>query len=144
MPENRFFKTRLCNSVTKGYKCLHGEKCRFAHSLDEMKPSTCLFGEQCKYFRDNQQKTCPYLHKGETMREFQQRKINNKTSNSVRENTNIGNTCTNATNISILPPQQPISSDDWVVVETPKRMALEIVQMTIDTGLNKIKLIITD
>jgi hypothetical protein len=41
--------TQMCSSVEARTLCPHGERCRFAHSLDQLKKSVCLFGEGC-YF----------------------------------------------------------------------------------------------
>ena len=54
-------KSRLCNSVTSGEPCRHGNRCRFAHSVDELVPSSCFFGNECKFLgcRDRQ---CTFIH----------------------------------------------------------------------------------
>jgi hypothetical protein len=46
----RLTKTRLCFSVKKGVKCPHGkDKCKFAHSKEELRVVSCLFGDRCSY-----------------------------------------------------------------------------------------------
>ncbi len=46
----RLTKTRLCLSVKKGVKCPHGkDKCKFAHSKEELRVVSCLFGDRCSY-----------------------------------------------------------------------------------------------
>ena len=40
--------TILCNSIKEQKKC-HHKKCRFAHSLDELRRATCRFGEGCQF-----------------------------------------------------------------------------------------------
>jgi hypothetical protein len=41
--------TQMCSSVEDRTLCPHGERCRFAHSLDKLKKSACYFGDGC-YF----------------------------------------------------------------------------------------------
>jgi hypothetical protein len=48
---NSFVKTRMCTTVDKNENCRHGENCRFAHSLDELKISNCLFEQRCRFVR---------------------------------------------------------------------------------------------
>jgi hypothetical protein len=74
--EKKLTKTRMCNSVGKG-KCQHGDKCRFAHSLDELKISTCFFGDKCRFVKvvegklfNKGQKRCDHKHPNESNDEF--------------------------------------------------------------------------
>jgi len=41
-------KTRMCNSLDKNVQCWHGEKCRFAHSLEELVIRDCRFKDGCQ------------------------------------------------------------------------------------------------
>jgi len=41
-------RTRMCNSVSKGEKCRHGAKCRFAHSMDQLQRRECAFALGCR------------------------------------------------------------------------------------------------
>lgn len=67
-------KTKLCNSVSEGKVCPYKEKCRFAHSVDELVIKECLFGERCIYvFKKNNvwnnkpgKKICFHRHTEET------------------------------------------------------------------------------
>ena len=58
-------RSRACKSVSSGEKCLKGDKCTFAHSVDELNPVACKFVMSCKFiFSDT--KTCFYIHPEET------------------------------------------------------------------------------
>ena len=77
--EKKMTKTRMCNSVGKG-KCRHGDKCRFAHSLDELKISTCFFGAKCRFVHtvegklvNKGGKKCDHKHPQESDDEFMAR-----------------------------------------------------------------------
>lgn len=67
-------KTKLCNSVSEGKTCPYKEKCRFAHTVDELVIKECLFGERCIYvFRKNSiwnnkagKKVCFHRHTNES------------------------------------------------------------------------------
>ena len=64
-------KSRMCSSVKTGNSCRYGEKCRFAHNLEELKPSTCFFGNDCRLLYDS--KSCLFLHPCETKNEYCER-----------------------------------------------------------------------
>jgi hypothetical protein len=74
-------RTRICNSVVENRKCPHGEKCRFAHSLEELNLVPCRFGDKCKLvcFEDsykNVSKTtrvCKFSHPEETKINYAER-----------------------------------------------------------------------
>ena len=74
-------KTKMCKSVITGTKCKHGEKCRFAHSIDELSISQCLFADNCryvqkknnKYFNIPQLRCCNHQHPGERDIDFYKR-----------------------------------------------------------------------
>lgn len=69
-------KTRMCRSTETGEECPHGDRCRFAHTLSELRISECFFGDRCKFVRchrshegvyfNNTGKFCNHLHPGET------------------------------------------------------------------------------
>jgi hypothetical protein len=42
-------RTRMCNSVGTGKPCLHGNKCRFAHTFEQLQKKNCAFGIGCRY-----------------------------------------------------------------------------------------------
>jgi hypothetical protein len=70
-----FVKTRICKSVSIGKVCTYGDKCKFAHSPDELRIQCCSFGDRCRfvkwsehqmcYINSEQEKKCKYIHSGE-------------------------------------------------------------------------------
>ena len=75
-------KSRMCKSVDANELCQHGDKCRFAHSLAELKISNCLFDQRCHFVRisngelvnvDSTKKICSHKHSHETFETFLQR-----------------------------------------------------------------------
>ena len=80
-PENfqkSLAKTRMCNSVGTNVPCRHGNRCRFAHTKDELVLSACAFGSSCRYVQRAQPgvfvnkigqhtgRICHFIHDGET------------------------------------------------------------------------------
>ena len=51
-PASENLKTRMCNSVEKNEICLHGERCRFAHSLEELVTRDCHFKDKCRFVKN--------------------------------------------------------------------------------------------
>ena len=73
-------KTRMCNSVEKNETCRHGERCRFAHSLEELVTRNCFFKDECRFVRfengklvNNGRDTCRNKHPHESKDEFMER-----------------------------------------------------------------------
>jgi hypothetical protein len=73
-------KTRMCNSVEKKETCRHGEKCRFAHSLEELVTRNCFFKGECRFVRfengklvNNGRDICRNKHPHESQDEFIER-----------------------------------------------------------------------
>ena len=73
-------KTRMCNSVDKNEQCVHGDSCRFAHNLTELKISTCIFEDRCRFVRmwngklyNNGDKICNHKHTQENTEDFMSR-----------------------------------------------------------------------
>ena len=70
-------KTRMCDSVSSGNPCRHGEMCRFAHSVDELVIPPCQHGDNClfvcnrngKYYNSNG-KFCKFQHPKETRENY--------------------------------------------------------------------------
>lgn len=71
----RLIKSKFCNSLSTGEPCTRGEKCAFAHSMEELNIVECLFGSCCnkiglsnagKLYNKNQDNKCSFLHPGET------------------------------------------------------------------------------
>ncbi|MCP3682145.1 MAG: hypothetical protein GY861_05580 [bacterium] len=78
----RLTKTRLCWSVEKGVPCPHGEdKCKFAHTKEDVRMAPCLFGERCRfvdwdgsaYCNMSNHRHCPYNHPEETRENWEKR-----------------------------------------------------------------------
>jgi hypothetical protein len=72
------FKTRMCDFVDTGRPCRHGEKCRFAHSIDEL--AMCQFGTECKFVElcdgkwvNVTEKICTFRHSGENDSSYRKR-----------------------------------------------------------------------
>ena len=73
-------KTRMCRSTETGEACPHGDRCRFAHTLSELRISECFFGDRCRFVRrhrnqdgiyfNNAGKFCNHLHPGESQECF--------------------------------------------------------------------------
>ena len=73
-------KTKMCRSTETGEACPHGERCRFAHTLSELRISECFFGDRCRFVRrhrnqdgiyfNNAGKFCNHLHPGESQECF--------------------------------------------------------------------------
>jgi hypothetical protein len=87
--EDRLAKTRMCISVEKGVKCPHGDNCRFAHSLSELKLAPCMYGCDCRFVQSKGdgvfgnkppgaepmrgQKVCKFIHTDETKESYYER-----------------------------------------------------------------------
>lgn len=76
--ERNLQKTKLC---TYGDNCNRGEKCRFAHSKEELIVSNCVFGNSCRFVKREQNgftnisktKICLHKHPDENMDNFYKR-----------------------------------------------------------------------
>jgi hypothetical protein len=66
-------KTQICRSVSQKIKCPYGEKCKYAHKINELNIKDCGFGINCKlvkyinkqYVNTNTMKSCCYRHPSE-------------------------------------------------------------------------------
>ena len=74
---DRLYKTSICKSVLNKEECLHGSKCRFAHSLEELRTSCCLFGKDCRFVKcindswtNMGNKMCSHMHPDESRQDF--------------------------------------------------------------------------
>jgi hypothetical protein len=70
-------KTRMCNSLDTNEVCRHGEKCRFAHSLEELVIRDCHFKDKCRFVKIKSGKlvnegsnTCRNKHPQESQDDF--------------------------------------------------------------------------
>ena len=77
--QERLTKTRMCISVERGVKCPHGDKCRFAHSMDELQLPQCMFGCDCRFVQSKgnglfgnfgTRKVCKFIHTGESKESY--------------------------------------------------------------------------
>ena len=73
-------RTRMCKSIDRDMFCLHGEKCRFAHSLKELVTRNCLFNDSCRFVRfkngklvNNGSNICMNKHPYENQDDFMER-----------------------------------------------------------------------
>jgi hypothetical protein len=77
--------TRMCVSYTDGIKCLKGDECTYAHTVDELRATKCNFGENCHNVSKNSdlylnkgEKVCVFLHPDETLDNFYNRALKKK------------------------------------------------------------------
>lgn len=75
-------KTRLCVSVTTlGKSCPHGDRCTFAHSLEDLHIRPCMNGNRCWFMHTScleagcnpSSKVCQFLHPDESKERFAER-----------------------------------------------------------------------
>ena len=62
-------KSQMCSSFETNHQCKHGSKCRFAHTIEELTPSSCFFGEQCQFINSSAKK-CMHIHDCEDKNEY--------------------------------------------------------------------------
>ena len=74
--------TRVCKSVIDGINCKYGDKCQFAHSIEQLNVVACGFGGRCRNVRKNRLlgwentngvRMCQFIHPGEVNSSFCQR-----------------------------------------------------------------------
>lgn len=73
-------KIVFCKSFLNKTPCSYGERCRYAHSYEELNLRNCVFGKKCKlvHFNDSTKNyinkkngtKCLYLHPNETKNDF--------------------------------------------------------------------------
>lgn len=70
-------KTKMCDSVSSGNPCRHGESCRYAHSVNELNILECQHGEKCLFvcnrkgtFYNSQGKFCKFIHPCESRENY--------------------------------------------------------------------------
>jgi hypothetical protein len=117
-------KTRMCHSVDKNEVCVHGDKCRFAHTLDELIIPPCLFKENCRFVRERNgklfntgEKVCNHKHPQESTECFMYRVGLNryKSSHPVIQDTNQSSST--PANVEVQTPPTPTPAN--VQVQTP-------------------------
>jgi hypothetical protein len=62
-------RTKMCPRLEKYGEC-RIEKCRYAHTRNELKLTYCIFGEKCKY-KDSKTRPCTYIHPIEAFNDFE-------------------------------------------------------------------------
>lgn len=74
--------TRMCVSYTNGIKCLKGDECTYAHTVNELRATKCNFGESCNnvcknsnLYANKGDKVCVFLHPDETLDNFYNRAL---------------------------------------------------------------------
>ena len=70
-------KTKMCDSISSGTPCRHSEKCRYAHSVNELNIQECQHGENCLFvcnrngtFYNSQGKFCKFIHPCESRENY--------------------------------------------------------------------------
>jgi len=85
--------TRVCKSVIDGVDCKYGDKCQFAHSVEQLNVVSCGFGGRCRNVRKNRlsgwenttgTRMCQFIHPGEVTSSFCQR-IGVKLPNAIKK-----------------------------------------------------------
>ena len=63
-------KTVFCRSVTGEGGCLAVRgKCRFAHTIEEIRPKLCRYGDRCNRHKDHP-RTCKFVHPDEDIYDY--------------------------------------------------------------------------
>lgn len=71
----------ICRTVNAGGQCPYGNRCKFAHVLEEFNPFSCKFGRECRFilfddktntFINNpiNDRACPFKHNNETRENY--------------------------------------------------------------------------
>ena len=125
-------KTKLCRSAITGGICPHADRCRFAHSKEELKPPKCGFGDKCKNvwyevregkFVPGKWKNCNFIHEGETKDNYLERlRIQVKTPTKAP-----------------VQPTTPTEIETGTVLKIPKDMVLTTVEKMLESGETDIR-----
>ena len=150
-------KTRMCNSVDKNEPCTHGDKCRFAHNLTELKISTCIFEDRCRFVRmwngklyNNGDKICNHKHPQENKEDFMSR-VGLDRYNKKSKETLLRPASTQPQQGQLVPPpptqpQQPVqfvpppptqpqpSTDQILIIRVPKELASQALEIAMKSG----------
>ena len=63
-------KSVFCRSVTGEGECLAvGGRCRFAHTIEELRPRLCKYRDRCNKHKDHP-KTCKFVHPDEDIYDY--------------------------------------------------------------------------
>ena len=70
-------RSKMCRSVGTGRPCPHGDKCRYAHSPEELKVAPCFFKDACNRvskvgdcYKNCGRRKCLFLHPDEDMTSY--------------------------------------------------------------------------
>ena len=72
-------KSKLCMSVINKKPCPHGNKCRYAHHVDELQVPKCFFGDACNRVEKttcgykNRRRICNFIHPSESKEMYYKR-----------------------------------------------------------------------
>ena len=91
--KNNLQKTKLCLSFINKVSCPHGDKCRYAHSINEL--GKCFFGDKCRFVKKEKNiyanisktKICEFKHLNENSDNYLARvgiNNNNNNNNSIK------------------------------------------------------------
>ena len=148
-------KTRMCNSLTTGQPCSHGDKCRFAHSLSELKISECTFADDCRFIRvwnrkliNNGDKICNHKHPQESVDAFIARvgldRYNNRTQPTVNFAQPPPPMQPAVDFAQPPPPRQPTvdakSPDQVLIIRVPKELAAQALEIAMRSGKSSIQI----
>jgi len=126
--EDTNLKTRMCKSIEGGFHCSHGEKCRFAHSLEELVTRNCNFNDNCRFVKFRKGKLvnnessniCMNKHPHENQDDFMERTglVKYKTISAKQE---VNFSCDRQTNYSWAAAikSSRVPSQDTFVFSTP-------------------------
>jgi hypothetical protein len=88
--KNNLQKTKLCLSFINKVSCPHGDKCRYAHSINEL--GKCFFGDKCRFVKKEKNiyanisktKICEFKHLNENSDNYLARVGINNNNNSIK------------------------------------------------------------
>ena len=161
--------TRPCNSLSKGEKCDKGLECTYAHSIGQLKLAKCHFGINCKNIvsgsdcieNANYGKVCTFIHEPiETPKMYCNRVYGFNDDVVVKKSEYIAKSVVKPSieklNVSVKPIKEIItkeiidketvstsnvlSSEDKIVIDVPKDMAMQMLEMLVKSGKTNIEL----
>jgi hypothetical protein len=152
--EHKNSRTRMCNSVSTGEVCKHGENCRFAHKWDELVVLDCHFGSDCKYVQKQTEgvytvvkgKYCNYKHPKETKESICVRlgmppKVNS--SEIIDLNPKLPRSImkehVKSVSFDTVKEITQETEEEEVVIRVQKELAVQALEILVKSGKNKIK-----
>jgi hypothetical protein len=125
--------TKMCKSVAENKPCPHGEKCRYAHSMEKLVISECFFKERCHFVRKNQKGK--YYNKGKVKKCTRQHP--DETRENLFERLNLPVNTSPSTE-ETLPCE--VQTDNELVIRVPESMANMAMEMAIANGNTNIRI----